>query len=469
MCELGRYDLVTWYAPVRNTLNRAKGFELHHGLIDITAFLGALLLLLVATRIGAEIAERCGQPSVLGEIFAGILIGATGFGLIVRGFEGNEHFFRVFALSGESAQGTYQALDALAEIGAILLLFEIGLHTDLYELRKVGASALSVGAAGVVLPFFGGWAAARYLLDMAPFTSLIIGAALTATSIGITARVFQDLQMLRTRESQIVLGAAVADDVIGLVILAVLSALGANVESGGNIWIMAAQVTLLAVGFLVAAVVIGVRCISFIDRVLAQMKSRGALTVVAFSFCLLIALLGHEVKLAFIIGAFAAGLVLSHCNRQQELQLAIRPLADLFIPIFFAMMGTVVNLRTMFSSPDVLRIAVVLVVVGVAGKMFGALVVRDRNLNRWIVALGMIPRGEVGLIYARLGIQNDWLRAATYDGVVLMVIVTTVMTPPLLRLAAKRQSNEQAEDDEFSRDEWEVFDADAMMQPPEKK
>ena len=445
---------------------------MHGGLIDITAFLGALLLLLVATRIGAEIAERCGQPSVLGEIFAGILVGATGFGLIVRGFEGDTQFFQVFALSGESAQGTYQALDALAEVGAMLLLFEIGMHTDLYELRKVGASALSVGAAGVVLPFFGGWAAARFLLDMAPFTSLIIGAALTATSIGITARVFQDLKMLRTRESQIVLGAAVADDVIGLVILAVLSSLGASMDNGGNIWIMAAQVTLVAVGFLVAAVWIGVRCIAFIDRIFDKMKSRGALTVGALSFCLLIALLGHQVKLAFIIGAFAAGLVLSHCKQQKELQNAIRPLADVFIPVFFAMMGTVVNLRTMFASPDVLRIALVLVFVGVAGKMFGALVVRDRSLNRWIIALGMIPRGEVGLIYARLGIQNDWLRAATYDGVVLMVIVTTVMTPPLLRLAAKRQPpGEQApseEDDKFSRDEWEVFDVDEIMQPPEK-
>lgn len=448
---------------------------MHEGLINIPAFLGALLLLMVAAKIGAEIAERLGQPSVLGEIFAGILVGATGLGLIVRGFHGHEQFFQVFHISGLEAQGTYQALDALAEIGAIVLLFEIGLHTDLYELRKVGTSALWVGFAGVVLPFVGGWYVAQHVLGLASFTSLVIGAALTATSVGITARVFQDLKMLHTRESQVVLGAAVADDVIGLVILAVISALGANIGTGGNIWLMALQTTLVAVGFLVAAVVIGVRSVPLFEKIFDGTKSRGAVTVMALSFCLLIALLGQQVKLAFIIGAFAAGLVLSHCNRQQEMQDAIKPLADLFIPVFFAMMGTVVNLRDMFTSPEVLKITGALVSVAVIGKVIGCMTVPDKNLNRVIVGLAMIPRGEVGLIYARLGIQNDWLRAAAYDGVVLMVILTTLMTPPLLRLAAKHGAEkaegdgdglQHPERDDLAREDWEVFDAGSMMAPP---
>lgn len=466
---------------------------MHEGLVDVPSFLAALLLLIVGAKIGAEIAERLGQPSVLGEIVAGVLIGATGFGFIVRGFEGHTQFFRVFSLTGNASEATYQALDVLAEIGAIILLFEIGLHTDLYELRKVGKSALWVGFAGVVLPFVGGWYVSQHFLGTDFRTALIIGAALTATSVGITARVFQDLKMLHTPESQVVLGAAVADDVIGLVILAVISALFAGEAQAGsagsaseNLWIVGAKVTFIAVGFLVGAVVIGVKAVPLLERGFDHMRSRGAITVLALAFCLLIAMLGQQVKLAFIIGAFAAGLVLSHCNRQREMQDAIKPLADLFIPVFFAMMGTVVNLRAALGNTDVLKITLTLVAVAVVGKVLGCMTVPDKTLNKVIVGLAMIPRGEVGLIYARLGIQNGWLRASVYDGVVLMVILTTVMTPPLLRMASQRQkgrlfvdgvkgldgpTHEPARNSHFSieRGDWEVFDMDDMMmrQSPE--
>lgn len=450
---------------------------MHGGLINVDVFLGALLLLIVAAKIGAEIAERLGQPSVLGEILAGILVGATGFGLVVRGFDvqTNAQYFQVFGLTGVAAQGTYQALDVLAEIGAIILLFEIGLHTDLYELRKVGKSALWVGCAGVVLPFVGGWAVSKYLLQLQGLTPLIMGAALTATSVGITARVFQDLKLLHTAESQVVLGAAVADDVIGLVILAVISAFGQSQTAGGtqeNLIFLAAKVTFFAVAFLVAAVWIGVKAVPTLEKVLGRMRSRGAMTVIALVFCLAISLLGTQVKLALIIGAFAAGLVLSHCKCAEEMQEGIKPLADVFIPLFFAMLGTVVNLRVMLNDSSVVIATLVLVVVAVIGKVVGCLTVPDKNLNKMVVGLAMIPRGEVGLIYARLGIQNNWLPPADYNALVLMVVITTVMTPPLLRIAAAKmpKTNDEGtphpERSSLEREDWEIFDVHDMLQEP---
>jgi Kef-type K+ transport system membrane component KefB len=446
--------------------------------LDISAFLGALLLLLVVAKIGAEIAERLGQPSVLGEIVAGVLVGATGLGLLVRGLDASgAAVFQVFGLRGGIAASTYGGLDALAEIGAIVLLFEIGLHTDLYELRKVGSSALWVGFAGVVLPFVGGWWVAQHLLGLPAFTSLVIGAALTATSVGITARVFQDLNMLHTAESQVVLGAAVADDVIGLVILAVISALGTSAMAGGSsgagesLWWLGFKVTLGAVGFLVAAVWLGVQTVPFIDRTVKGLRSRGSITVLALAFCLMMALLGEQFRLAFIIGAFAAGLVLSHCECQKAIQDGIKPLADIFIPLFFAMMGTVVNLRVLVSGGQIqwglIGMTLALVVVAVVGKVAGCLTVPDKRLNKVIVGLAMIPRGEVGLIYARLGLSHGWLRESAYDSVVLMVIFTTLMTPPLLRMVARSKGGKIAPHEAtLDRDDWETFDAGDMMQTP---
>ena len=447
--------------------------------LDISAFLGALLLLLVAAKIGAEIAERLGQPSVLGEILAGVLVGATGLGLLVRGIDAHgAAVFQVFSLRGTVAASTYGGLDALAEIGAIVLLFEIGLHTDLYELRKVGKSALWVGFAGVVLPFLGGWFVAQHVLGLPAFTSLVIGAALTATSVGITARVFQDLNLLHTPESQVVLGAAVADDVIGLVILAVISALGTSAMAGGagegvgeNLWLLGAKVTLGAVGFLVVAVWLGVKAVPGLDRLVSTLKSRGAITVLALAFCLTMALLGEQFRLAFIIGAFAAGLVLSHCGCVRAIQDGIKPLADIFIPLFFALMGTVVNLRVLVQDGHIawnlVGMTVALVLVAVVGKVLGCLTVPDKRLNRVIVGLAMIPRGEVGLIYARLGISHGWLRESAYDAVVLMVIFTTLMTPPLLRMVARGRGIEGASPEHtLDREDWEVFDTGAMLEAP---
>lgn len=302
-----------------------------------------------------------------------------------------------------------------------------------------------------------------------------MGTALTATSVGITARVFQDLKLLHTAESQVVLGAAVADDVIGLVILAIISAIGASQLGGSseNLVVLAVRVTFSALAFLILAVWIGVKAVPLLDRIIRKMRSRGAMTVIALIFCLAIALLGTQVKLALIIGAFAAGLVLSHCRCQKELQENIKPLADIFIPLFFAMLGTVVNLRVMLHDSSVVWATIVLLAVAVVGKVLGCLTVPDKKLNKLVVGLAMIPRGEVGLIYTRLGIQNKWLPPADYNALVLMVVLTTVMTPPLLRMAASKMNrtddggSPRPGRSSLEREDWELFDVHDLLQKPE--
>lgn len=454
---------------------------MHESLVNFPIFLTALLILMVAAKVGAEIAERLGQPSVLGEILAGVLVGASGFGLIVHGFSDGQAIYHLLNLNGASGQATYEALDALAEIGVIVLMFEIGLHCDLYALRNVGKSALWVGCAGVVLPFIGGYCVSHYLLGLATFPAIFVGAALTATSVGITARVFHDLRLLHSAESQVVLGAAVTDDVIGLVILAIVTALGETAVGAAqpNLLLEGAKVSIIAIGFLVGAVAVGVKCVPLVDKLFEGAKSRGGLTVIALAFCIVMALLSRAAGLAPIIGAFAGGLVLSHCHKRQEIQDTIKPLADLFIPIFFAMMGTVVNLHAV-AEGGVLVIAFALLSVAVVGKVLGSMTVPDKRLHKLTIGLAMIPRGEVDLIFARQGIQHGWLKPSYYDAMVLMVLATTLMTPPLLRLATlklKAQRGEledakaglaeaKARRSDLGREDWEVFDADTMLQTP---
>lgn len=375
-------------------------------------------------------------------------------------------------MTGQQAQGTYQALDALAEIGAAILLFEIGLHADLYELCKVGKSALWVGSAGVVLPFFGGWAASKYILHLQGLTPLIMGAALTATSVGITARVFQDLKLLHTAESQVVLGAAVAADVIGLVILAVISAFDQSQTTSGTqenlIW-MAAKVTFFAVAFLVLAVWIGVKCVPFFEKIIGRMKSRGALTVLSLAFCILVALLGQQVKLALIIGAFVAGLVLSHCECREDIQEDIKPLADIFSAVFCDALHRCqpANHRTKFRCRD-----------DYSGDFGG-------RCRRESVGLPDGSRPESEQIGGRFG--DDSARRSRADlcafGHSQQLAAarrlqrfgvdggfTTLMTPPLLRTAAAKmprttdKGRAHPERNDLAREDWETFDMSDMMQ-----
>jgi Kef-type K+ transport system membrane component KefB len=456
--------------------------------VNIDIFLLCFLILLVAAKLGGELAERLGQPSVLGEILAGIALGASGLGWISRTESGGQDVYHLIGIHVKDATleayqhaATYGALNALAEVGVIILLFEIGLHSDLYELRKVGGSALWVGFAGVILPMVGGYAAMRYGFHIDHFPALFIGAALTATSVGITARVFQDMKMLHTAESQVVLGAAVADDVIGLVVLAVVVALAPPTDSAAatvmvNPWLEGIKVTLASVGFLVGALLVGVRCVPMLERTMEGIRSRGGITIIALVFCLGIALLGSVAKLAPIVGAFTAGLVLSHAKFKDDIQNAIRPIADIFIPLFFALTGSALDLRMLAHGWSLVALAGVLIIVAVLGKVLGCMTVPDKRLSKLVVGLGMIPRGEVGLIYARLGMEKKFLSGPAADGLILMVMATTLMTPPLLRaamLSLKRERGEvvqpemealfPASQSGIDREEWEIFEVKELL------
>jgi Kef-type K+ transport system membrane component KefB len=394
-----------------------------------------LAAMLIAAKLGGELFERIRQPAVLGELLAGIVIG----NLLLFGFTAAEPL------------KTDGVIAALAQIGVILLLFEVGLESNLDEMMAVGWSSLFVAIAGVVAPFFLGWGVAAYFLPgESRLVHVFIGSVLCATSVGITARVLKDLGKLKLRESRIILGAAVIDDVIGLMILAVVigavsaTTIGSTLSPSHVFWIAAKTAA-----FFVSAFAIGHYVVPQVFRGAGKLRSRGILLVLSISFCFCLSWLATKVDLATIVGAFAAGLVLedAHFKRfkergEHDLRELLEPVTTFLVPIFFVLMGMKVDLRV-FARLQVLGFAVALTVAAILGKQICSLAVAERGLNRLAIGLGMIPRGEVGLIIAGIGATLSLPNAAgvpeavisptTFAAVVIMVIITTLVTPPLLK------------------------------------
>jgi Kef-type K+ transport system membrane component KefB len=326
----------------------------------------------------------------------------------------------------------------LAELGVIILLFEVGLESDLEEFLRVGWSAMLVAMIGVVGPFVLGYYSS-ILLGLSYTSAIFMGAALTATSVGITARTLGDLGQIRTSAAKIILGAAVIDDVLGLIILAVVGSLVAvGTVSYGEI----GKVTLLAVAFLVGAIVIGIAVAPHMLRIAKKLRTRGMLTISAFLFCLALSYLAHELGLAAIVGAFAAGLILARTEDLVHIQQRIKPIADIFVPIFFVMLGVSVNLSVLNPlNPEArsnLAFIGILVLVAVVMKVVAGLGVLKRGVSRLVVGVGMIPRGEVGLIFASIGLTRSIITPAEYAAIIAVVIITTFITPPLLKLVLAR-------------------------------
>lgn len=402
----------------------------------------ALVALLAAAKLGGSLAERLGQPAVLGELLAGVLLGA----LPLVGVGG----FAWVAHDG--------VIEALAELGVILLLFEVGLDTRLAHLVKVGLSAFLVALVGVIVPMLLGWLVGRWLLPAAhPFVPLFLGATLCATSVGITARVLRDMGKVRTAEGQIVLGAAVIDDVMGLVVLAVMVGLaasaGAGADAGSGTLGTLAVVSAKAVGFLAGALLLGRALAPWLFRQGARLEVHGAVFTLALVVCFGLSWLAHAAGLAPIVGAFAAGLVLEGVpfdrllpdgDRIEDLLL---PLSTVLVPVFFVRMGLQVDLRAVAGGSVLLLVA--LTAAAVVGKQACALAVVTRGADRLAVGLGMIPRGEVGLIFAGMGLTlkvngAPVLGPSEFAAVVGMVLLTTVLTPPLLRWRFGRLRGETA-------------------------
>jgi len=388
----------------------------------------ALIALLAAAKLGGALAERLGQPAVLGELLAGVglgalpLAGVNGFAWVAR-----DH-----------------VVESLAELGVILLLFEVGLSTRLADLMKVGLSAFLVALIGVVTPMLLGYGVGMWLLPgRGHLVALFLGATLSATSVGITARVLKDMGKVRTSAGQIILGAAVIDDVMGLVVLAVMVGLAANGAGGeGSTLLALGVVTGKAVGFLAGALVLGRWLAPRLFHLAARLRVNGGVFTLGLLVCFWLSWLAHVVGLAPIVGAFAAGLVLEGVPFDRllpsgdRLESLLLPLSAVLVPIFFVRMGLQVNLPGLADGS--LMLALALTVAAILGKQACALAVVTPGTDRLTVGLGMIPRGEVGLIFAAMGLTlvvdgAPVLGPSEFAAVVAMVMLTTVLTPPLLR------------------------------------
>ncbi|MGH9316715.1 MAG: cation:proton antiporter [Thermoanaerobaculia bacterium] len=379
--------------------------------IDLVSFLLAFGCALLAAKLLGELAGRLGQPAVLGELVAGVVLGPSMLGLV--------------PLSA--------GIFLVAEIGVILLLFEVGLETDLEELAAVGAPAIAVAVAGMALPFLGGFLLTR-ALGHAALTAVFVGAALTATSIGITARVLSELNVLKTREGQIVLGAAVADDVLGLVVLAVVS----QIAEGGSVEPMTVvRSTGLAVGFLLVALAAGIPLGRRLIGIVGRANVRGVLVAASVAFALLLAVAARKAGSAEIVGAFATGLVLARTNRRHDIDQALRPVVDIFAPLFFVSVGAQVDVALLnplvSANRSALLLALGLTLVGFLGK-FAAGFCAWGGVRRAFIGAGMVPRGEVGLIFASIGRATGALPKEVFVAVVLAVFATTFLAPPLLKV-----------------------------------
>jgi Kef-type K+ transport system membrane component KefB len=410
-----------------------------HGLQPL--ILAGIAVMLLVGKLGGELFERIKQPAVLGELIGGIVIG----NLVLLGFTVAEPL------------KTNEVIAAIAEIGVIILLFEVGLQSDLKEMMEVGWSSLLVAVLGVIAPFLLGWGVSAYFIpDQSRLVHVFIGATLCATSVGITARVFKDLGRLQTRPARIILGAAVIDDVLGLMILAVVAGAIKATASGGALSVMAVGVIAVkAVAFLIGSIVVGHFLVPRLLRGAGRLKSEGVLLTLAVSFCLLLSWVSAKVGLAPIVGAFAAGLVLdevhykpAHSRKERDLEDLLQPVSLVLVPIFFVLMGMKVDLRY-FARVDLMGFAVTLTLAAIIGKQICSLGVLERGTNRLAIGLGMIPRGEVGLIFASIGatlmlpdivgLPKPVISSGTFGAVVIMVIVTTLVTPPLLKWSLARE------------------------------
>ena len=379
---------------------------------DFGPLLFSLVAILVAAKAAGELAERIGVPSVLGEILAGIAIGPSALGLV------DMHD----ALTGS-------AVTVLAELGVLLLLLQVGMEMDLAELGKVGASSMTVAVIGVAAPFGGGTIAA-IALGQETKTAIFVGAALTATSVGITARVFGDLKALSTTESRVVLGAAVADDVLGLVILTVV----VKIVTDGTVGVGTVASTLgLAVGFLAISGVVGILGVPrVLDGVHRFGRSAATVSVAAFAVLFLFAAFANTAKLAPIIGAFMAGLALGKSGHHERIHHDTTAIGNLLMPIFFAQIGINTELGVM-GDPKVIGVALVLLVIAVIGKLISCFGLLGLRADRLLVGIGMVPRGEVGLIFASIGLANGVLDDELYASLLIVMLATTLITPPALR------------------------------------
>ena len=384
-----------------------EGVNLGRVLLDLT------IILLVA-KLAAEASDRIRIPAVIGEIAAGIVIGPSVLGLV----SGSDMLF------------------VLAEFGVIFLLIQVGMETDIAELRSVGRASMLVALIGVALPMALG-VGVGLAIGESTNTSLFIGAALTATSIGITARVFGDLRALATVEARTVLGAAVVDDVLGLIILTVV----VRIVEQGSVGIGTVATTIgLAVGFLLLTSVIGFATFPKVFATIAKhSRSTATVSVTAIGVALAFSVLADKAHLAPIIGAFVAGLALRRISASERVERDVASLGHIFVPVFFLYIGITTDLSAMFDA-RVIAIALLLSAVAIIGKIAAAVGAFGTKSDKLVIGFGMLPRGEVGLIFATIGLKVGALSEEMYGSILFVVLLTTLLAPPLLRWRLGKES-----------------------------
>ena len=385
-------------------------------------FFLTLLIILLTARVFAELATRLQAPSVIGELFAGVILGPSLLGWIEP----------------------FEAIKLMAEIGIILLLFEVGLETDVKRLVRTGIKSLVVAMVGFVLPLLLGFSLGYWVFNQPLLVSLFIGGTLTATSIGITVRVLSDLKRQQAPEGQIVLGAAVLDDVMGVVLLALLY----EFSIGGGVSILNTGKVLIFVGAFFVLAPVAAKLISLVIRRFdAVSEIPGLIPTSIVSLVLFFAWLAHALGAPELLGGFAAGLALSrrfflplgialHTDEKfaHRIEDQMKPIVHLFTPIFFVFVGLSLNLREIdWSSSFIWIFSLSLLLASIAGKLIGAFLIKESWPIRWVIGLAMIPRGEVGLIFAELGRISGIFNNEIYAGMVSVIALTTLLPPFIMK------------------------------------
>ena len=438
------------------TTEAATESAAEEGTLVLAGVLLSLVIIYFASKLGGEICARINLPPVLGELVGGVLVGISAFRLLIfpeGGSVAEDSLIISFlqntaGLSPESASSVFasqsEVIDLLAELGVIILLFEIGLESDLKELIRVGPIAAVVAVVGVVAPFVAGTAGLVYIFGTPVVPAVFAGAALTATSIGITAKVLAELGQLGSEEGQIIIGAAVLDDILGIVVLAVV----ASLVKTGEIQVNNIIYLVISAGvFLIGAILIGRLISPLFVGLVNEMKTRGQVLLTGLTFAFALSYIATVIHLEGILGAFAAGLILAETEKRKELEEQVIPVADILVPIFFVTVGAKTDLSVLNpavpSNREGLIIATFLILVAILGKVItGFTVVGQPDLNKLAIGVGMIPRGEVGLVFAGVGAASGALSEATEAAIIVMVITTTFVAPPLLRLVFEEKETE---------------------------
>ncbi len=379
---------------------------------------------LLAAVAGQAVMRRLRLPAVVGEIAAGFVVGPYVLGLVP---------------GGEAGPAGHGAIQELAQIGLCVLLFRVGLETRLSQLRPVAASATRLALAGMVVPFALGWGV-MWAFGVTSSAALLVGAALTATSIGVTVSVLAELDAEASPEGTVIVGAAILDDVLGLVLLAALVGL---TTPGASPVRASAWAVLQALAFLAAALAVGRPVVSATLALTRWSRSPATLLVLVFGYLLLLAAAAKAVGLGMILGAYAAGIAFTRHPDRARIEDQLAPLVDLLTPLFFVMIGASIELGGLdpltAAGRSNLFAGLLLLVVAGFGKLFAAWFMGRPELDRWVVGSGMMPRGEVGFVFAQVGVAGGLIGSAQFASLSLALIGTTVAGPVLLRVFWRRR------------------------------